>query len=221
MGGVWGGGISDLVRVPYAEAMLVPIPDSVDPASVAALGDNISDAYRTVGPYLEANRDQSVLIVGGVAIGLYAGAIARAMGAKRVDYLDTNPQLLEMARTAGVNTIDASLENLLPDKYNIVVDASARAEGLTFALRSLEPGGVCTSASIHFAEVPIPFWDMYETDATLKVGRTHARPVMEKALALVESGDFKPELFTNKVIAWEDAAKGYRERAVKLIVARD
>ena len=49
-----GGFVSDLARVPYAEAMLVAVPDGIEPARIASLSDNIPDAWRTVGPQLEA-----------------------------------------------------------------------------------------------------------------------------------------------------------------------
>ena len=48
----WGGFLSDLVCVPYAEHMLVPLPAGLDPASVASASDNIGDAWRTVAPGL-------------------------------------------------------------------------------------------------------------------------------------------------------------------------
>src|SRR6266536_1337008 len=50
IGGDWGAALTELVRVPYADAMLVPVPDGVSPASVASL-DNLPDGWRTVGPY--------------------------------------------------------------------------------------------------------------------------------------------------------------------------
>src|SRR5882724_5176574 len=31
LGGDWGGALSDLVRVPYADHMLVPLPEGIDP----------------------------------------------------------------------------------------------------------------------------------------------------------------------------------------------
>lgn len=46
----WGGFLSDLVCVPYAEHMLVPVPDGVEPAAVASASDNIADAWRAVAP---------------------------------------------------------------------------------------------------------------------------------------------------------------------------
>src|SRR5918996_5163022 len=53
-GGPWGGFFSDAVRVPWADHMLVQLPDGVDPLAVASLSDNICDGWRTVAPYIEA-----------------------------------------------------------------------------------------------------------------------------------------------------------------------
>jgi threonine dehydrogenase-like Zn-dependent dehydrogenase len=44
LGGHWGGFLSDLVRVPYADAMLVALPEGVAPATAASVSDNIVDA---------------------------------------------------------------------------------------------------------------------------------------------------------------------------------
>ncbi len=54
-GGPWGGFLADLVRVPFADAMLVPLPAGVQPISVASMSDNIPDAWRTIAPNLAAS----------------------------------------------------------------------------------------------------------------------------------------------------------------------
>lgn len=51
-GGHWGGAVSDQLAVPFAEAMLVPLPEGIDPAAAASVADNVSDGYRHVGPHL-------------------------------------------------------------------------------------------------------------------------------------------------------------------------
>ena len=66
-GGPWGGFLADAVRVPWADHMLVPLPEGVDPVAVASLSDNICDGWRTVGPYLDDPANSSVLILGGPA----------------------------------------------------------------------------------------------------------------------------------------------------------
>ena len=44
LAGLDGGGfMSDLVLVPYADAMLIPIPDNIDLIAIASLSDNIPD----------------------------------------------------------------------------------------------------------------------------------------------------------------------------------
>jgi alcohol dehydrogenase len=64
-GGSWGGFLSDLVRVPFADHMLVAVPPGVDPLAVASLSDNIVDGWRLVAPQLEADPGAAVLIVAG------------------------------------------------------------------------------------------------------------------------------------------------------------
>jgi threonine dehydrogenase-like Zn-dependent dehydrogenase len=46
IGGEWGGLFSDLVRVPYADAMLVAFPPGMDPIAMASASDNWSLAWR-------------------------------------------------------------------------------------------------------------------------------------------------------------------------------
>src|SRR6202011_4866875 len=91
LGGNYGGAFSDVMKVPYATAMLVPLPSTLVPRDVASISDNVVDAWRTVAPHLRDNPGARVLIVGGGSIGLYAIQIALACGASRVDYLDDNP----------------------------------------------------------------------------------------------------------------------------------
>src|SRR5438445_2839081 len=107
-GGDWGGGLSDLVRVPYADAMLVPLPSGVDPAAVASASDNIPDGWRTVGPALDRRPGAEVLVVGGGprSIPMYAIQIALAKGASRVVYLDTDGDRLALAGELGAETVE-------------------------------------------------------------------------------------------------------------------
>ena len=100
-----GGFMSDLVLVPYADAMLIPVPDGAEPMAIASLSDNIPDGWRAVAPFAEElagldPADRRVLVVGRLSIGLYAAAIAAALGA-HVDYVDTDPQRLAAAEKLG------------------------------------------------------------------------------------------------------------------------
>ena len=220
-GGSWGGALSDLVRVPFANHMLVPVPDHIDAAAIASV-DNLPDGWRTVGPYLRERPGAAVLVVGGgaLSVGLYAAAIAAALGASSVDYVDSDNDRLDLAQAVGANPIKGPPPRRL-GPYPITVDASANPSGLAFALRSTEPGGVCTSVGIYFSqETPVPLFEMYATGVTFKTGRVNARADLPHVLDLVASGHLHPERLTTRQVSWEDAAEAWLEPGVKLVAVR-
>jgi threonine dehydrogenase-like Zn-dependent dehydrogenase len=221
MGRNWGGFLSDTVRVPFADAMLVGVPDGVDPAAIASLSDNIPDGYRTVGPQLAERPGAPVLIcAGGAAIALYAAAIALALGAERVDLAGGNSYIRERAERLGANLLDAEFPEQF-GYYPITVDASTDEAGLSCALRSTEPEGICTSIGIYFGDAtPLPLFRMYTKGIRFHTGRVHARSVMEPILELVRSGAFKPELVTGETATWDDAAEAFGGHRSKLVISR-
>lgn len=229
--GSWGGAVSDRLRVPYADAMLVKVPALLDPLIVASASDNLPDAWRTVGPHLERLPGAPVLVVGGPArsIGLYAAGIAAAMGAERVDYLDSDPERLRIAAALGANPVEVAsggrgLKKHVPrgrGSYLISVDASASLAGLNHALRSLAPGGVCTGVGYYFARKGgLPLMQMYINDWTLRVGVSHPRADLPKLLALLEKRVFKPEIVTTVLADWDDAPRAFLEQTTKVVVKR-
>jgi threonine dehydrogenase-like Zn-dependent dehydrogenase len=203
----WGGFLSDLVAVPFANAMLVPVPEGLAPASVASASDNIADAWRAVGPPLEREPGGSVLVVGGAgagSIGLYAAGLARALGSEWVMYVDADEGRRAVAESLGAQTMAEMPKRLGP--FPITVDACADPDGLALALRSTAPDGVCTSCAIYFAEQPVmPLLEMYTKGITFITGRANAREAMPHVLDLAASGALTPEKVTSSVVPWEQA----------------
>lgn len=221
MGTNYGGFLSDLVRVPFADAMLVSVPEGIEPAAIASLSDNIPDAWRTVGPQLAERPGAPVLIcASGAAIALYATAIALALGAERVDFAGGNSHLRERAEGLGANLLDQEFPKR-HGSYPITVDASADPDGLSCALRSTEPDGVCTSIGIYFTETtPVPLLEMYSKGIRFHTGRCHARPAMEPLMDLVRRGEFKPEAITAETAVWDDAPEAVAGHRSKLVISR-
>ena len=219
----WGGFLSDLVCVPFAEHMLVPLPAAVSPASVASASDNISDGWRAVAPALAASPGAEVLVVGGLgpgSIGLYAAGVAVALGSESVLYVDGDPHRREVASSLGAQTFAEMPKRVGP--YPITVDASGDPAGLALALRSTAPDGVCTSTAIYFGEQPsLPLLEMYTKGITFRTGRANAREAMPQVLELAAQGALRPELVTSRVVPWEDAAEGLLEGGwTKLVIER-
>ncbi len=221
----WGGFLSDLVCVPYAEHMLVPVPDGVQPAAVASASDNISDAWRAIAPPLSAEPGAPVLVVGGASsgsIGLYATALAVALGASSVTYVDADARRRATAESLGAETLDLADVPQRLGPFPVTVDACAEPDGLALALRSTSPDGTCTSTAIYFAEQPtMPLLEMYTKCITFKTGRAHAREAMPHVLSLVADGALAPERVTTRVVPWTDAADALLERSwTKLVIER-
>jgi threonine dehydrogenase-like Zn-dependent dehydrogenase len=219
----WGGFLSDLVCVPYADHMLVPVPAGLEPAAVASASDNISDAWRAVGPPLAEEQGGSVLIVGGAgpgSIGLYAAALAVALGAESVLYVDPDAARRRTAATLGAETIAELPKRLGP--FPITVDSSGDPDGLALALRSTAPDGICTSTAIYFGEQPsLPLLEMYTKGITFKTGRAHVREAMPQVLELAAAGKLRPEQVTTRVAPWDDAPDALLEGEwTKLVIER-
>jgi alcohol dehydrogenase len=220
----WGGFLSDVVCVPYAEHMLVALPDGVQPAAVASASDNISDAWRAVAPELAAQPGAGVLVVGGASsgsIGLYAVALALALGASSVVYVDDDEGRRRIAEGLGAEALAQAPKRLGP--FPITVDSSARADGLALALRSTAPDGTCTSTAIYFGEQPsLPLLEMYTKCITFKTGRVHAREAMPHVLELAALGAIEPQRITTKVVTWADADEALRACDwTKLVIERE
>lgn len=222
-GGDYGGALSDLARVPYADHMLVPLPEGVAPTLAAAVSDNLVDGWRTVGPQLADRPGAAVLVMGGASsgtIGLYAVAAATALGAESVTYVDTHAARLEAARALGANAIEGPPPRRFAS-HPVTVDASADPTGLACVVRSTEPGGVCTSTGIYFTETPMPLFEMFVRNIEFRTGRPNVPSGMPEVLALLQERRLRADVVTAAVVPWDDAPDALVEHSVlKLVVER-
>lgn len=224
LAGLDGGGfLADLVSVPYADAMLVPLPDGVDPVSVASLSDNIPDGWRTVGPYRSELSgldpgERRVLVVGRLSIGLYATAFASAMGA-HVDYVDTDPQRLAVAEKLGAAVHDRQKPDRSWNPYPVTVHTSAEPDRLAATLRATWPDGVCTDTGIYFEAVEMPLLPMYTRGVRFVTGRVNARAVIPDILESITAGcDLAPAV--ERVVPWQDADAVWPTMTGKTVFSR-
>src|SRR6185369_9400858 len=146
----YGGMLTDLARVPFAEAMLQPVADGLDSVALASVSDNVLDGFRAVAPHLAETPGAEVLIVshGLKSVPLYALQAAIALGAARVDYASDDDAVLALAERLGARAIRTEFEK--PERrYPIVVDAGLTPAGLRYAIRATAPEGICQSVSFY------------------------------------------------------------------------
>jgi alcohol dehydrogenase len=220
-GGLWGGAFSDQLSVPFADAMLVPLPEGIDPVAAASVADNVCDAYRHIAPHLpkllEEDADAEVLILAalhprtpfGASAPLYTGLIARAFGARNVSVVDARPAVRAHAERLGLNALKPrEMRRRAPAP--LVVDASV--EDLGVALAHTAADGICSSLGGFHRSAQVPLLQMYVRNATLHIGRTHTRHLIPKVLELMLDDRLHPESVITSVAPLDDAPRVLREQ---------
>ncbi|MGW0877809.1 zinc-dependent alcohol dehydrogenase [Streptomyces sp. NPDC002740] len=219
IGGNWGGLFSDLVHVPYANAMLVPLPTGLDPVAMASASDNWSLSWRLVAPHLKARPGARVLVVARGSIGLYVCDIARALGASDVLYVDPDPEHRKLAESFGARTA----ETIEPIRhgFDLAVEATGRVDQLALAVNCLAPEGICESSGNHFRPGELPLLDMYLTGVTLRIARDNVRAHLPDALDLATTGTVAPDRVVSHVLDWEQLPDVLPDKHLKPVFVRD
>ncbi|MFL6130071.1 MAG: zinc-binding dehydrogenase [Mycobacteriales bacterium] len=228
-GGPWGGALADLLAVPYADAMLVPLPPGLEPAAAASVCDNVADGYKHVAAHLPAllaaDPDAEVLVVGGVgrhpvytaSVPLYTCLAALALGARNVHLVDSRPGVRAHAERIGVGT-------LRPDQARrrrpapLVADVSSSPAGLALALNQTGPDGVCSSIGGLHRSARLPMMLSYARNLTFHMGRTPSRRLIPPVLELMASGRLRPETVTTRVARLDDAPAALTEHLAESAV---
>jgi len=217
-----GGAFSDLLRVPFADHMLLPLPDGMDPALAAGAGDNIADGYRGVAGPLAERPGGRVLVIGGLAqsVGLYAAGAAVALGAGDILYLDDHPDRRARAEALGARAESLALgEGRSVDaQFDVVVEANGTSEALAFAVQSAGPNAYLTSAAIHLArETPIPLTRAYYKGLTFNTSRVHSRATLPGVLECLACGKLKADAVTHRHASFAEAAEAMTDPGPKII----
>ncbi|NVN49357.1 alcohol dehydrogenase catalytic domain-containing protein [Mycolicibacterium hippocampi] len=235
-GGLWGGALTDLMAVPFAEAMLVPLPKGVDPAAAAGVADNVSDCYRQVAPHLPAllaaDGNAETLIVGRLNAGhpftpsavLITALIARALGGRRISVVDGRPALQRRAEALGFTALDPRRPREWP-VAPLTVDATGTPAGLRAVLKHTAPEGICSCVWSLHRRGSIRLSAAYIRNVTLHIGRAHVRALIPAVLDLIASGKLQPELVTTNVANFDEAPQALDEHchgeALKTVLLAD
>jgi threonine 3-dehydrogenase len=138
------GGFAELVAVPAANAWPV---DGLPGAEYACVLEPLGNAVHVV--LAQPVAGESVAVFGCGPIGLFAVAVARAVGAYPVIALDIRPNRLELATALGADvTLDAGdagsedeLRGLPGGGPAVCLEMSGSAKAMAVALRAVRRGG--------------------------------------------------------------------------------
>jgi len=220
--GGFGGGLADLVRVPFAKAMLTSFPDGVDPATLIGLADMGADAWRTVADELQNHPEASVMVLGGMppVIGLYAVGIATALQAN-VTYVDESAERRQVATGYGAKAI-GSIAYLPDGEFDIIVVANPSGLCLTTAFDRIAPGGLITSVTPTLQDIePIDTRTLYSRGVRWPIGRPDCRHCHNGVMDVWANHGFCPEHVPTTRVAWNEAPEAWAMEALYVAAIRD
>jgi alcohol dehydrogenase len=222
----YGGALSDLIRVPFADHMLVRQPAGHALSQTAALADGATDAFSAVAYWLRHRPGADVLVIGGggQSISMFAILAALSRGARRVAYIDDDSRRLAKAKSLGAEVHEApkglAMEPI--GLFPIVVDAAATDASILLAFRSAEPNGICQRMYGDFKETtPVPLRHMYGVGITLRVSRVNVRAELPGCVGHVEAGHFHPERVITRRVRFEDAHEAIGDPTIRVAFVRD
>lgn len=109
--GGFPGGQAEYLRVPYADVGPIKVPDGLDDEKVLFLSDIFPTGYMAA-EFCNIRGGETIAIWGCGPVGQLAIRSAFLLGAGRVLAIDTVPERLELARSAGAETLDFMQEDI-------------------------------------------------------------------------------------------------------------
>ena len=218
-----GGTMSDILKVPYANKMLIPILDGLNLDGLGSASDNLPDAWSRVAPFLQNKPDQKVLIIGGTAksVGLYATAFAVKMKTKQVDYVDISKERIEIAIKLGANGINKKFKEH-NGNYDLIVNASSSTKAIDYGIKHLNSGGILSSAMIYLnKKINVPYFRMYAKNLTLKTGLANPMADIPQMMKFIKNEKLQPEMVTTHIGDWDNADKELLKRTTKVMIKRN
>jgi threonine dehydrogenase-like Zn-dependent dehydrogenase len=225
-GNTINGAQSEYLLVPYAQANLARIPETLTDEQVVLLADIASTGF--AGAESGGVRiGDSVVVFAQGPIGLCATAGARLMGAALVIGVEGDPTRQAMARRMGADVVldpaavdvSAEVRRLTAGGADVAIEALGLQETFEAALRSIRPGGTLSSLGVYSGKLQLPY-DAFAAGlgdhrivTTLCPG---GKERMGRLMKLVESGRFDPTLLITHRYTLDDIGEAYRVFANRL-----
>jgi threonine dehydrogenase-like Zn-dependent dehydrogenase len=207
--GFWGGldddgGQGELVRVPFADATLVAIPDEIrDDAGkrtgALALTDVMGTGYHgAVSAGTKAGG--SVVVIGDGAVGLCAVQSARYIGAERIVAVGHHAERLALARQFGAtDVVDSHAADAAEQIAEVtqggapsVVEAVGVQSSLDLALAAVRDGGTVAFVGVPAGMETLSFRRLFNGNVALRGALAPVRAYLPELMSALAAGTIDP-----------------------------
>ncbi|MCW0212734.1 MAG: alcohol dehydrogenase catalytic domain-containing protein [Pseudonocardia sp.] len=213
------GAQAELVRVPFADTVLRPVPAGVGLDAAVFLGDTLATGYAAVRR-AELQPGDTVVVVGGGPVGQLASLVAQACGAGIVVVVEPVADRRGLAVSEGAVGTDPDrarevVEHLTEGRgADAVIDAIGGPPGLDTAFALVRRRGVIVSVGVHADPAwPMPVGRAFADELTLRFAIGDLMRDGEALLALVRSGAVDPTVVASETVPLDGAPDAYRRMA--------
>lgn len=203
LGSAVDGGFAPRVEVPLEN--LHRIPDWLD-GMAAVLMEPLACCCQSLPEGVVGDGDE-VLVVGPGPVGLLAAQVATAAGGRvHVRGVPRDAARLSLAASLGLAT--STTEGEPPGEFDVVVECSGHASGMTFALESARRGARYVQIGLAGKPVSLPFDLVCFKELTVTSGNASTSVSWRRALALVDSRAVALEPLVSSAVPlerWDEA----------------
>lgn len=212
------GAQAELLRVPFADAVLRPVTPDVPGTAAVFLGDTLATALAAIRR-ADLRPGDTVAVVGGGPVGQLASLAAQACGAGAVVLTEPVAARREFAAAEGAlaaapgdsrDQVDAVTDGRGADA---VIDAVGGPAGLDAALALVRRRGTVVSVGVHTGDWPLPARRAFSDELSLRFVIGDFPRDGDDLLALIRSGAIDPSVVASEVVPLADAAQAYRDMA--------
>ena len=226
---------AELVRVPYADNSLYPLPESVTNGEAVMLSDILPTGFEIGVQYGQVAPGDVVAVIGAGPVGLAAIATAGLHGAGAIVAVDLDENRLEQAKTFGAtHTVRSGRpewrDEVLALTDGAGVDVAIEAVGIpdtfTMATEIVRPGGHLANVGVHGKPVPLHVENLWIQNISISMGlvNTNTTPML---LKLVTQHKIAAERlathrfdFDHVMDAYDTFSRAAETHALKVLISR-
>jgi threonine dehydrogenase-like Zn-dependent dehydrogenase len=218
------GGQAEYVRVPYANASLFTLPESLDSDEtdhmVLPLADNFATGYHGA---LNSNiqEGETVVVIGDGAVGQSAVIAASLFHPAQIILIGRHDSRLEFGKTKAGATHVVNAKTTDPIEFvksltngygaMSIIDSVGNQDSVSQALAMAHAGGKLSILGFGhlYAPVEAPYGEALWKNLTVHTGIVNVAAYMKTLLPIVESGKLNPGIIFTNTLKLADAVKGY------------
>jgi 2-desacetyl-2-hydroxyethyl bacteriochlorophyllide A dehydrogenase len=223
------GSQAELVRVPFADTVLRPVPAGIGLDAAVFLGDTLATGYAAVRR-AQLTPGDTVVVIGGGPVGQLTSLTAQACGAGTVVVVEPVADRRSLAAREGAvvadpTAADETVAHLTDGRgADAVIDAVGGPRGLDTAFSLVRRRGTIVSVGVHTDDAfALPVARAFADELTLRFAIGDLMRDGEALVALVASGVLDPVVVATGTVPLDDVPDAYRamaqRRTLKTLIA--